>query len=242
MTEFDGSIGSILANLFSDSGGNRFFITSIVVTMFIFSYTTADLFMNNREIVEYTLKEKEWKIYFDMQTETLEHTEIWKDEETKVIQFHMDDVEILEGYRIGMINVSILPDADSSGGILDPLNQCDSIGANIIKRTGEEDGLFAQWEDQRNVLSGQDSSCQIIDLFLSVYPNFDGENVTYEAANEFQALQQWREDNWGHGVLEIEVDLDVNTVEPGPFATDDEEEITIVVEVHTFFATANLIN
>ena len=43
-------------------------------------------------------------------------------------------------------------------------------------------------------------------------------------------------------MLEIEVDLDVNTVEPGPFATDDEEEITIVVEVHTFFATANLIN
>ena len=159
-----------------------------------------------------------------------------------MIQFHMDDIELLEGYRVGMINVSILPDADSNGGLLDPLSQCDSIGANIIKRTGEEDGLFAQWEDQRNVLSGQDSSCQIIDLFLSVYPNFDGENVTYEAANEFQALQQWREDIWGHGVLEIEVDLDVNTVEPGPFATDDEEEITIVVEVHTFFATANLIN
>jgi hypothetical protein len=43
---------------------------------------------------------------------------------------------------------------------------------------------------------------------------------------------------WGEGVLEIKVDLDVNTAEPGPFATDDDEEITITVEVIGFLASA----
>ena len=38
----------------------------------------------------------------------------------------------------------------------------------------------------------------------------------------------------GEGVLEIKVDLDVNTAEPGPFATDDDEEITITVESLVF--------
>ena len=41
------------------------------------------------------------------------------------------------------------------------------------------------------------------------------------------------------GVLEIQIELDVNSVDQiGPFAQDDDEEITILVEVHCFKASA----
>ena len=51
-------------------------------------------------------------------------------------------------------------------------------------------------------------------------------------------LDKYCNHGWGEGVLEIKVDLDVNTAEPGPFATDDDEEITITVEVIGFLANA----
>ena len=40
-------------------------------------------------------------------------------------------------------------------------------------------------------------------------------------------------------MLEIQIELDVNSVDQiGPFAQDDDEEITILVEVHFFKASA----
>ena len=63
------------------------------------------------------------------------------------------------------------------------------------------------------------------------------------AANQFQALLPWTYSGWGEGVLSVEVELDVNTVEElGPVTQDDDEDITIEVEVSGFIASAMLIN
>ena len=49
----------------------------------------------------------------------------------------------------------------------------------------------------------------------------------------------WNLDGWGEGILSIAVELDVNSVDQlGPVSQDEDEEITIIVEVHTFSAKA----
>ena len=53
----------------------------------------------------------------------------------------------------------------------------------------------------------------------------------------------WTINGWGEGVLEIKVELDVNSVDQlGPVSQDEDEEITILVEVHTFNTNAVLNN
>jgi hypothetical protein len=48
-------------------------------------------------------------------------------------------------------------------------------------------------------------------------------------------------DGLERGVLAVEVELDVNTAEVfGPVTQDDDEDITIAVNVHGFIASATL--
>ena len=43
-------------------------------------------------------------------------------------------------------------------------------------------------------------------------------------------------------MLEIQIELDVNSVDQiGPFAQDDDEEITVLVEVHSFTTSAEMV-
>ena len=165
------------------------------------------------------------------------HEETWQDEEKKTVTFYMDEFEIPDGYLVGEIEVIVKPDADSNGTLIDPVAQCDSIGANLLN----EGDLTAQWDYDGNVLSGQDSSCEWIRLNLRTYPGFDGEDLNSSAPNEFQALLPWKQTGWGEGILEVEVELDVNTVDVlGPISSDDDEDITIEVIVSGFVARASL--
>jgi len=181
----------------------------------------------------------QWLIEFNISVSTTIHEETWQDEEKKVVEFYMDEFELPDGYLVGEIDVIVKPDSDSNGTTLDPIAQCDSIAANILN-DGE---LSAQWDSEQNELSGQDSSCEWIIMRLQTYPGYSGEDVDYNAANEFQALLPWSESGWGEGVLSVEVELDVNTVEElGPVTQDDDEDITIEVRVSGFVASAILIN
>ena len=190
------------------------------------------------DVAKEAATEDQWLMEFNVSVSTTIHEETWQDEEKKVVEFYMDDFEIPDGYLVGEIKVIVKPDADSNGTTLDPIAQCDSIAANILN----DGGLTAQWDSEENVLSGQDSSCEWIILRLQTYPGYDGEDFNSSAANEFQALLPWSETGWGEGMLSVEVELDVNTVEEfGPITQDDDEDITIEVEVSGFIASATLI-
>ena len=190
------------------------------------------------DVAKEAATEDQWLMEFNVSVSSTIHEETWQDEEKKVVEFYMDDFEIPDGYLVGEIKVIVKPDADSNGTTLDPIAQCDSIAANILN-DGE---LTAQWDSEENVLSGQDSSCEWIILRLQTYPGYDGEDFNSSAANEFQALLPWSETGWGEGLLSLEVELDVNTVEEfGPITQDDDEDITIEVEVSGFIASATLI-
>ena len=181
------------------------------------------------------ITQKTWVVEFNQTLTGTEFQDVWQDEESRIVEFYMDDSEMvpLEGYTVGMVNITVSPDTIDGFTVADPIAQCDAISASVVVND-----MTAQWESENNILSAQDSSCEDIQLSLLVYPGYSGANLTVPGVNEFQVLQPWRNLGWGEGVLEIKVDLDVNTVEPGPFAADDDEEITITVEVMGFIANA----
>ena len=74
-------------------------------------------------------------------------------------------------------------------------------------------------------------------MYLRVYPNYDGATGDTESVNEYQALLPWQESGWGKG--ELEIDVEVNTDESlFPGQGDDDEEITITVQVVMFEVNA----
>lgn len=175
----------------------------------------------------------DWNLKFDVTTYSQQQTEVWQDEETKIIEFNMNEFEIPEGNYVGAVFVSITP-KDSDASAVDPLVQCDAISSDI-----EMNDFTAQWDYDGNNLSGQDSSCETISMYLQVYPGYTGSDQTSDAPNEFQALMPWTIAGWGDGTLAIKVELDVNSVDQlGPVSQDEDEEITVFVDVETFTTTA----
>ena len=80
-------------------------------------------------------------------------------------------------------------------------------------------------------------------MYLQVYTGYIGNDQTSDAPNEFQALMPWKEVGWGEGTISIEVELDVNSVDQlGPTSQDDDEEITVYVNLVTFTTSAVLNN
>ena len=53
MSDFDGSLSAIMANLFRESGTKTAFVPCILASALIFSYTSADLVLNQTDLVEY---------------------------------------------------------------------------------------------------------------------------------------------------------------------------------------------
>ena len=158
---------------------------------------------------------------------------VLQDEEKQTFIFYIDDVDVPEGYLIGQLNITV--DDTGNDGLIannDPTNECDSVLADV-----REGGLTAQWDDENNTLSGQANDCQPVYMYLRVYPNYDGATGDTESVNEYQALLPWQESGWGKG--ELEIDVEVNTDESlFPGQGDDDEEITITVQVVMFEVNA----
>ncbi|MDP6199921.1 MAG: hypothetical protein QF531_04040, partial [Candidatus Poseidonia sp.] len=53
--------------------------------------------------------------------------------------------------------------------------------------------------------------------------------------NEIQVLNPWQMDGYGLGDIEIEVSVETQAL---PFTTDNEEEVTITLDIITFKAVA----
>ena len=232
-----GSFSEVIGEIFSIREAN--YAISVFFVVFLIS-SGSNLYkwtQDEYEVAREAATDDFWGIEFDIISLNAIHEETWQDEEKKVIEFYMDEFSFPENYLIGKIEIIVKPDSDSNGTLLDPIAQCDSIAANLLN----DGGLSAQWDNESNILSGQDSSCEWITLSLQTYPNFSGNNMSSSAANEFQALMPWTEEGWGEGVLGIEVELDVNSVdELGPVSQDDDEDIEIEVLVHGFIANAGL--
>ena len=189
------------------------------------SYTGYDTVVYRAEVISSFAEENEYMISFSIQNETMQLVETLQDDETRNVIFKLSDIDVPDGFSIGLIEVAITSEEEEGVSV-----QCDSVAGDII-----ENDLTAQWNDTTNDLSGQDSSCAPIELNLRVYPDFTGETVTVSAINEFQAVQKWTETGWGDGDLSIDLDLDVNSpLGFDPVGQDTDEEITVDVTVVLF--------
>ena len=227
MSTQTGDFSEIMGNIFSNREANRYVLVSIIASLIMFSYTGYDLLVVRSDAVNEFTELKEWRVGFDTQNETMQEIQTLQDEETQNILFDLSEISIEEGYSIGLIEVTITSEemAGLSSG-----NQCDSIAGDIIRND-----LTAQWDDPSNNLSGQDSSCQPIHLYLQVYPNYDGNQISTYSINEYQALINWTEQGWGEGELSIDLDLDVNSPAGfDPVGLDDDEEIVVDVYIEMF--------
>ncbi len=233
--DFSGSLEEIKSNLTEYNGAVWSFFSVIVSFLIIFSYNTFDLLSNHWEVIQDSTTEDTWAVSFTEQTEVLEDSMVLQDEEMQTFTFYLDDVNIPEGYRVGELNITV--DDTGNDGIIantDPTNECDSILADV-----REGGLTAQWEDGNNTLSGQANDCQPFFMYLRIYPDYNGDPRDTESVNEYQALLPWQEDGWGIG--ELEVDVEVNTDESlFPGQGDDDEEITVSVQVVMFKVSAEI--
>ncbi len=231
--EFNGSIGEVVSNLTQYEGALKGYFGVIAAFLIIFSYNSIDLVSNHWEVIQEATTEKTWSVSFTEEVEILEEAMVLQDEEKQTFIFYIDDVDVPEGYLIGQLNITV--DDTGNDGLIannDPTNECDSVLADV-----REGGLTAQWDDGNNTLSGQANDCQPFYMYLRVYPNYDGAAGDTESVNEYQALLPWQESGWGKG--ELEIDVEVNTDESlFPGQGDDDEEITITVQVVMFEVNA----
>lgn len=180
----------------------------------------------------------EWLVEFDLSTTSYEVTKVMQDEEVFVLEIDPSQIDIPADLAMGLVEISIQPEESAGADPSDPLGQCDSIAATL-----EQNDFTAQWEDERNVVSGQDSSCEAIGLSLIVYPGFTGNSSTVTVANEYQALMMWSDTTWGIGVINLVLELDTNYIqELGVVAEDTQEELTIAVTFTSFKAKASMLN
>ena len=233
--DFSGSLGEIKTNLTEYEGAVWSFFSVIVSFLIIFAYNTFDLLSNHWEVIQDATTEDTWAVSFTEQIEVLEDSMVLQDEEKQTFTFYLDDVNVPEGYLVGELNITV--DDTGEDGIIantDPTNECDSILADV-----REGGLTAQWEDGNNTLSGQANDCEPFFMYLRIYPDYNGDSRDTESVNEYQALLPWQEDGWGIG--ELEVDVEVNTDESlFPGQGDDDEEITVSIQVVMFKVNADL--
>ena len=233
--DFSGSLGEIKTNLTEYKGAVWSFFSVIVSFLIIFAYNTFDLLSNHWEVIQDATTEDTWAVSFTEQIEVLEDSMVLQDEEKQTFTFYLDDVNVPEGYLVGELNITV--DDTGEDGIIantDPTNECDSILADV-----REGGLTAQWEDGNNTLSGQANDCEPFFMYLRIYPDYNGDSRDTESVNEYQALLPWQEDGWGIG--ELEVDVEVNTDESlFPGQGDDDEEITVSIQVVMFKVNADL--
>ncbi|DAC22752.1 MAG TPA: hypothetical protein HA345_04935 [Candidatus Thalassarchaeaceae archaeon] len=225
MSSNEGDMKNVLSNLFSNREGTQFALISFIATLILISYTGYDTVVIRTGIISEFADDNEYRITFSTQNETMQEVVTLQDDETRNLLFDLSEIDIPDGYSIGHIDVSVTSEEESGFS-----GQCDSVAGDIIMND-----LAAQWSDPRNNLSGQDSSCIPIELYLAIYPNFNGESITVSAINEYQALQNWSEEGWGEGSLSIDLDLDVNAplgFDPGGF--DSDEEITVDVYITLF--------
>jgi len=233
MAKDSGDVRDVLTNLYSNSTANRYIATTVLALVVVFSYTGYDTLVYRHDVIQNYTEDNEWLVSFETVNDTLQQTVVLQDEESRDLEFDMAGFSVPDDYRIGYIEIQIT--GEESAG-LGSGNQCDSIAGDIVRNE-----LMAQWDDPSNNLSGQDSSCIPIELRLSVYPEFDGEDRTVQSINEFQALMDWTKEGWGEGflVLTLELDTNSNTLFIG---VDDDEEITIDINVVMFRASVEAID
>lgn len=215
-----------LREVLDDSTSNK--ISAVVVSslLLLLIINAVDLIGNNDGVREVLDGNTDWQIVFDEVIVTQTDSVVVADGDTETRIFSIDESVLGDGYRVGAFRITVSY-TETSGIPGDPV---DSVFATLVQNDME-----AQWSQESNELTGSSNDASPIDLSLMAYPEYIGQSVNGSGYNEIQVLKPWEMD--GYGIGDIEIDVSVET-EALPLTTDNEEEVTITLDIITFKALA----
>lgn len=215
-----------LREVLDDSSANKFsaiMVSSLVLLLII---NAVDLMGNNEQVREVLDGNTDWQITFDEIAITQTDSLVVADGDTETRTFSIDESMLDEGYRVGAFRVTV--SYTETSGI--PGDPADSVFATIV-----QNDLSAQWNEEGNELTGSSNDAAPIDLSLMAYPAYNGGAVNATGYNEIQVLEAWQMDGYGIGDIQIEISVETQAL---PFTTDNEEEVTLTLDIITFRAVA----
>ena len=213
-------------DLFDNSIANK--ISSAIVVFFVVFmwFNSANLFANNDAIRSVIDGDTDWQVSFNESIITKTDSVIVADGDSEIILFDIQLSELDEGYRVGLFRIAVTYGETSNI----PGDPPDSVFATVI-----QNDIVAQWDDDNNTLSDSSNDGSQIDLNLLAYPDYDGVALNVSGYNEIQVLDSWVLN--GHGLGEIEIEVGVETA-AWPGTQDNNEEVTVTLEIVTFKALA----
>ncbi len=198
-------------------------LSSLVLLLVINAF---DLMSNNDDVRVILDGNTNWEITFDEMVVTQTDSLVVADGDTESRIFSVDESMIDDGYRIGAFRITVSY-TETSGIPGDPV---DSVFATLV-----QNDMMAQWDEDGNELAGSSNDASPIDLSLMAYPAYTGEAINATGYNEIQVLDAWVMDGYGIGDVEIEISVETQAL---PFTADNEEEVTITLDVIAFKAVA----
>jgi len=215
--QFDG-----FKELFDNSLTNKI-SAAVTASLFLLLVVNAvDVLGNNDGVRSVLDGNNNWQITFEEIIVTQTDTVVVADGDTETRTFTIDETLLDEGYRIGSFRMTITY-GETSGVPGDPV---DSVFTTI-----PQSDMNAQWSDENNTLSDSSSDGSDIDLMLRAYPDYDGQMRNVTGYNEIQVLENWNMDGYGIGEIQIEISVETQSL---PLIADNEEEVTITLEIITF--------
>ena len=215
-----------LREVLDDSTSNK--ISAVVVSslLLLLIINAVDLIGNNDGVREVLDGNTEWQIVFDEVIVTQTDSVVVADGDSETRIFSIDESVLGDGYRVGAFRITVSY-TETSGIPGDPV---DSVFATLVQNDME-----AQWSQESNELTGSSNDASPIDLSLMAYPEYIGQSVNASGYNEIQVLKPWEMDGYGIGDIEIDVSVETQAL---PLTTDNEEEVTITLDIITFKALA----
>ncbi len=215
-----------LREVLDDSSANRLSAVMVSSLLVLLIINAVDLMGNNDQVREVLDGNTDWQITFDEIAITQTDSLVVADGDTETRTFSIDESMLDEGYRVGAFRITV--SYTETSGI--PGDPADSVFATIVQNE-----MNAQWNEEGNELTGSSNDAAPIDLSLMTYPAYNGGAINATGYNEVQVLEAWQMDGYGIGDIQIEISVETQAL---PFTTDNEEEVTITLDIITFKAAA----
>lgn len=211
-----------LREVLDDSSANKLSAVMVSSLVLLLIINAVDLMGNNEQVREVLDGNTDWQITFDEIAITQTDSLVVADGDTETRTFSIDESMLDEGYRVGAFRITV--SYTETSGI--PGDPADSVFATII-----QNDMNAQWNEEGNELTGSSNDAAPIDLSLMAYPAYNGGATNATGYNEIQVLEAWQMDGYGIGDIQIEISVETQAL---PFTTDNEEEVTITLDIITF--------
>ena len=186
-------------------------VLAITYHAFIFWNVKADEVMARNEVPN-------WDVVFELSEKSATDSRLIQDGSTETFSMQIDrdnDPNMMVGY----VNI-LIEYEETSDNFNDP---CDIVSAEL-----KHNEIVADWNNQSNVLSGTSDDCSSINLYLQIYPEFDGTSKNQFGSTPEEVMTKWENEDYGLG--EYLLSIEVNTQEFAsnvPTQGDDNEEVAI---------------